>query len=319
MARALDRFSGTEVRGADSEAELERLKREITVERLAEARGVELKQHGANLIGLCPFHEDHEPSLVVTPAKNLWHCLGACQTGGSGDRLGDEGRGRVASATPSSSCAASLGAVSRQPSTHRRAELARRGRRSTPTTERCSRKVVALLPRDAQGRAPRRWRTSKRAGPRRIAELIERFQLGFANRTLGLPPARQEPQGGARDARAAAGARHPARERPRALQRLAGHPDLRRARPAWSRSTAARSRRRCARARRCTSTCPARTAACGTSRRSQASKEIILCEALIDALTFWCAGFRNVTASYGVEGFTDDHLAAFRRTAPSAC
>ena len=36
-----------------------------------------------------------------------------------------------------------------------------------------------------------------------------------------------------------------------------------------------------------------------------ASKEIILCEALIDALTFWCAGFRNVTASYGMNGFTD--------------
>ena len=43
------------------------------------------------------------------------------------------------------------------------------------------------------------------------------------------------------------------------------------------------------------------------------SKEIILCESLIDALTFWCAGFRNVTAAYGVEGFTDDHRAAFRK------
>jgi DNA primase len=35
-----------------------------------------------------------------------------------------------------------------------------------------------------------------------------------------------------------------------------------------------------------------------------ASKDIILCEALIDALTFWVAGYRNVTASYGVNGFT---------------
>jgi DNA primase len=40
--------------------------------------------------------------------------------------------------------------------------------------------------------------------------------------------------------------------------------------------------------------------------------EIILAEALIDAVSFWCAGFRNVTAAYGVEGFTADHLAAFR-------
>jgi DNA primase len=45
----------------------------------------------------------------------------------------------------------------------------------------------------------------------------------------------------------------------------------------------------------------------------KASEEVILCEALIDALTFWCAGYRNVTASYGVEGFTDDHREAFGR------
>ena len=40
---------------------------------------------------------------------------------------------------------------------------------------------------------------------------------------------------------------------------------------------------------------------------------MILCEALLDALTFWCAGYRNVTSSYGVEGFTDELLAAFQR------
>jgi len=40
--------------------------------------------------------------------------------------------------------------------------------------------------------------------------------------------------------------------------------------------------------------------------------EVILTEALIDAMTFWCAGFRNVTACYGTNGFIADHLAAFR-------
>jgi DNA primase len=43
------------------------------------------------------------------------------------------------------------------------------------------------------------------------------------------------------------------------------------------------------------------------------SKEIILCESLIDALTFWCADYRNVTASYGVNGFTEDHRQALRK------
>ena len=46
-----------------------------------------------------------------------------------------------------------------------------------------------------------------------------------------------------------------------------------------------------------------------------ASREIILCEALIDGLTFWCAGFRQVTTSYGVNGFTEEHREAFRKHA----
>ena len=62
---------------------IERLKQEVSLERLAEARGVKLKRHGADLLGLCPFHDDHEPSLVISPKKNLWHCLGACQTAAS--------------------------------------------------------------------------------------------------------------------------------------------------------------------------------------------------------------------------------------------
>ena len=47
-------------------------------------------------------------------------------------------------------------------------------------------------------------------------------------------------------------------------------------------------------------------------RAVAAYPEIILCEALIDALTFLDAGFPNVISSYGVEGFTKDHLEAFR-------
>lgn len=65
------------------EEELARLKAEVSLERLAEGAGVELARHGADLVGLCPFHDDREPSLVITPGKNLWHCFGACAAGGS--------------------------------------------------------------------------------------------------------------------------------------------------------------------------------------------------------------------------------------------
>ena len=64
------------------EAEVERLKREISVQRLAEARGIKLTRQGADLVGKCPFHDDRTPSLVISPGKNLWHCLGACNVGG---------------------------------------------------------------------------------------------------------------------------------------------------------------------------------------------------------------------------------------------
>ncbi|MCX8959592.1 toprim domain-containing protein, partial [Erwinia psidii] len=43
-----------------------------------------------------------------------------------------------------------------------------------------------------------------------------------------------------------------------------------------------------------------------------AASEAILCESLIDAMTFWCAGYRNVIAAYGVNGFTTSHLAALQ-------
>ena len=65
------------------EAEIERLKAEVPLASLAEAAGVVLVRTGADLTGRCPFHEDDNPSLVISPGKNLWHCLGACQAGGS--------------------------------------------------------------------------------------------------------------------------------------------------------------------------------------------------------------------------------------------
>jgi len=62
--------------------DIERLKNEVSVERLVESAGIALKKSGKDYIGLCPFHDDSEPSLVVTPAKNLWHCFGCGAAGG---------------------------------------------------------------------------------------------------------------------------------------------------------------------------------------------------------------------------------------------
>ena len=45
----------------------ERLKREVSIQRLAEARGIQLTRKGKSLMGRCPFHDDHGPSSVHRP------------------------------------------------------------------------------------------------------------------------------------------------------------------------------------------------------------------------------------------------------------
>ena len=41
------------------------------IERVVMGFGIELKRHGAELIVRSPFHDDHTPSLVVSPKSNL--------------------------------------------------------------------------------------------------------------------------------------------------------------------------------------------------------------------------------------------------------
>ena len=42
------------------EAEIERLKNEVSVERLVASSGIALKKSGKDLLGTCPFHDDAE-------------------------------------------------------------------------------------------------------------------------------------------------------------------------------------------------------------------------------------------------------------------
>ena len=42
---------------------------------------VNLVKKGRELVGLCPFHDDHQPSMYVNPAKQIFKCF-ACGAGG---------------------------------------------------------------------------------------------------------------------------------------------------------------------------------------------------------------------------------------------
>jgi DNA primase catalytic core len=60
---------------------IEEIKRGVDLVALVESRGIKLKKNGKSFVGLCPFHEDHNPSFSINPDDNLWHCFG-CGKGG---------------------------------------------------------------------------------------------------------------------------------------------------------------------------------------------------------------------------------------------
>ncbi len=44
---------------------------------------VNLKRKGANLVGLCPFHNEKTPSFYVSPSKDIYKCFGCGKAGNS--------------------------------------------------------------------------------------------------------------------------------------------------------------------------------------------------------------------------------------------
>ena len=165
------------------ESEIERLKREVSLERLAEARGVVLTRRGADRVGLCPFHEDREPSLVITPSKNLWHCFGACQSGGSPIDWVVAAEGGISFRHAVELLRADLppeGLTAAQAATSpEHFDLLDAQEEDAVLLQRVVDFYHATLKQSAEAfeYLVGRGLTS--------AELVERFRLGFANRTLG--------------------------------------------------------------------------------------------------------------------------------------
>ena len=58
--------------------EIDRIKASTNLVALIQSRGVTLQQKGTNWTGLCPFHDDKQtPNLIVTPGKGLFRCMAA--------------------------------------------------------------------------------------------------------------------------------------------------------------------------------------------------------------------------------------------------
>ncbi len=310
------------------ESELERLKAEVSVQQLAEASGLVLKKSGKDFVSCCPFHADDTASLVITPEKNLWHCFGCGAAGGPIDWViktqGVSFRHAVELLRADPSLVAGMAAGSLD------------GAAGTVGVKRSTvRKLPAPVALEASeqellNQVIEYYHQTLLASPEALAyldkrglrglgsladgenarELVVKFRLGFANRTLGL----RLPQ-----ARIKAGGELRARLQGLGVLRESGHEHFNGCLvvPVFGEAgnvSEIYGRKIGEKVDGPTHLyLPGPHRGVWNAQGLQGQEEVILTEALIDAMTFWCAGYTNVTAAYGVEGFTDDHLATFQR------
>jgi DNA primase len=292
---------------------IERLKKEVDLAELVIRSGVALKKAGSDLVGCCPFHDDDTPSLVITPAKNLWHCMGACQVGGS-----------VIDWVMKTQGVSFPHAV--EVLREGMAPVIIPGRGAPVATRSRTQKLPSPLDVSAEDQAVLcsvvdYYHATLLESPEALGYLarrkiddpavITRFRLGYANRTLGYRlPSKQTKDGDAIRSRLIA----------LGVLRSSGHEHLRGSlvvpviTPAgavselYGRKVGSHLR----------AGTPQHLYLPGPhvgvwNEEGIAGGEVILCESLLDALTFYCCGFPHVTASYGTAGFSADHVDAFAR------
>lgn len=296
-----------------SDAELERLKEEVPIQRLAEARGIVLKVQGKDLIGLCPFHEEKTPSLKISTEKNLWHCFG-CNAGGTViDWV-------MRTEKVSFRHAVEILREGSTVSSFRQAEGFKGGRSREKLTQAVNLNTVEE--QDLLNQVVEYYLESLKRSPEGLSylesrglnnlEMIEHFKIGHANRTLGLrlPNSCRKDGGEIRERLQKIGIyRNTGREHFNGCLTFPIFNEKGSVTGLYARRTALKIMP----GQSHHMYLPGPHKGVFNLQALKTSKDIILCEAIIDALTFWCAGFRNATASYGVNGFTADHLAAFKK------
>jgi len=302
---------------------IEKLKNDISLVRLLESQGFELKKHGKDYVCRCPFHNDKTPSLVVSPDKNLWNCLGACGVGGSVidwvmKREGLSFRQSVEILQHD------LGLIADEHEPVKKSTT-----KQLPSSLVAEQDDQALLKRvidfyhETLKQSPEALDYLESRGLNDV-ELIKTFKLGFANRSLGyrLPQKNRK-----------AGSQIRGQLQNLGIYRDSGHEHFSGSLvvPVINQEgeiTEVYARKIGNRLRKGTphhlylpgehrgiwnlqafmSRDGRYSGEPGGGAPVATNDEIILCESLIDAMTFWVHGFKNVTSSYGVNGFTEELL-----------
>jgi DNA primase len=302
-----------------------RLKRDVDLKALVERAGVALRRQGKDWVGVCPLHSDSEASLSVNPEKGSWHCFG-CDRGGSVIDwtmavAGTDFRGAVlelaAEFLPGVVIEATTqtGAATRGAPAVGDADAASAGAPVEPLTKTeldallaaSNAELLRWVVRHYHERGKANGKVAAYLESRGLAhpQLVDRFSIGVADRTLGLRLPEKKLKAGAA-----------IRGRLQALGILregSGHEHLvgRLVIPVFDAAgdvvqiygRVIRTDLRPGTPDHLYLPAPQRGI---FHRQALASTEVILCESMLDALTFWCAGFHQVTATYGANGFGDE-------------
>jgi DNA primase len=292
--------------------ELERLKREVSLVRLIEAQGHELKKRGRDWVMRCVFHEEDTPSLSVSEAKNVWHCFGCGASGTVLDWVMKTQGISLPHAVQLLRNDAPLEGA-------QKVGVNRSHVRHLPSLA-ADADEAALLREVADA-----YHGTLKQSPEALdyltqralvhGELVDTFRLGYANKSLTyrLPPGHSKE---GREVRA--------KLQRVGVYRASGHEHLNgclvvpvldletgAVRQMYGRRIVANHKIPAGQPKHLYLSLP--LAGVWNEAALVANREVIVCEALIDAMTFWCAGYRNVIAAYGVNGFTTDHWAALKR------
>jgi DNA primase catalytic core len=295
--------------------DIERVKRTTDLLALVRSRGVELRKHGSkDWIGRCPFHDDQSnPNFIVSPDKGLFHCM-VCGKAGNVIQfvqLHDGVSFRHAFEVLAHGHNAAFAA---QPMT-KQATVPR-----LPSPLALDADDVALMNqslayyRERLQQTPAALDYLKRRG---LAAAVEPFGLGFADRTLGL----RLPFSNRNDGEALR-----TRLQKLGLLRESGHEHFNGCVVFPIQNAPNQGASRTGKLMEIYGRKINDNLRSGTAyhlylpgphvgifnRECLASPQIILCEAVIDALTFWVNGLKNVTCIYGTEGFSEELLQAFR-------
>lgn len=299
---------------------LDRIKQEISLQRLAEEQGHTLKQHGKDYAVCCPFHDDATPSCVISPASNLFHCFGCGAAGSVIDWV-------MKTQGVSFKHAAVMLRDAHFP--HLAAEGQAKGAVQAPVKNSTVPTLPCPVTPDADDQALMQQvmsyyhQTLKQEPEAKAylqkrglddAELINHFMLGYANRTLGLRLPKKNRQAGKAIREQLQGI---GLYRETGREHFAGSLVI----PVQDANgviTEVYGRKLLDNLRQGTPKhlyLPGPHMGVFNAVGLCHAEEVILCESLLDALTFWRWGFRHVTTSYGTQGFTEELLYALTNNA----